>query len=126
MYSLPNSIIRKIFELDPTYHLVYQELLQEYKKIMSFWKITWLNKEMDWGSMNRTENEVDIKEFRYIRKDLISVISYWNNNGYPDYYNIYLYQNSENCSDEFITDNNFGCKHVMNHLRNNSNNNYFQ
>jgi hypothetical protein len=119
MYSLPISIIRKIFELDPTYHLVYKELLQEYKKKMSFWKIKWLNKEMDWGSMNRTDNEEDIKEFRYIRKDLNSVLSYWNNNGYPDYYNIYLYQNSENCSDQFITDNNFGCKYVMNHLRNN-------
>lgn len=126
MYSLPNSIIRKIFELDPTYHLVYQELVQEYKKSMSFWKIIWINKEMDWGSMNRTNNKEDIKEFRYIRKDLNSVLSYWNNNGYPDYYNIYSYQNSENCSDEFITDNNFGCKHVINHLRNNCNNNIFQ
>lgn len=118
MYSLPNSIIRKIFELDPTYHLVYQKLLKEYKKSMSFWKITWINKDMDWGSTNQSDNKEDIKEFRYLRSQLDSVLSYWNN-GYPDYYNIYLYQNSENCIEEFITDNNFASKYLITYLRNN-------
>ena len=101
MYCLPKSIIKHIYEFDPTFHEIYNIVLSEFKFKTRFWRLKWLNRNLDYVNIY-TQNIYKIGDFHSSHKSIIDLCYYWNNTFYEKYST--SVQN-KNCIEEFITDN---------------------
>ena len=90
--KLPNSIWNLIFQFDDTYHDIYRTLLKEFHLKSSFWRIKWLNYDIDYGRGSSYET---IKYDSY-RHQVLNLTMFWNLSSLPGSLN--------NATDVFITD----------------------
>jgi len=72
--KLPVSVRNLIFEFDSTYHEIYSILRREFYLKSSFWRIKWLNKDIDYGRGSSYET---IKYDSY-RHQVLGLTTYWN------------------------------------------------
>ena len=89
--TLPLSVRNLIFEFDSTYHEIYSVLRKEFYLKSSFWRIKWLNKDIDYGRGSSYET---IKYDSY-RHQVLGLTTYWNRS---------LESSCINATDVFITD----------------------
>ena len=108
--SLPDALWSKIFQYDETYHKVYKNLLAEFVEKTMFWRLKWLNVNVQGIIINKDH------KFESKREKLQYLIEYWNND-YPDYYNLLPENNEHNCEDEYITDNYKCSTKIFNNLK---------
>ena len=90
--TLPVSVRNLIFEFDSTYHEVYSVLRKEFYLKTSFWRIKWLNSNIDYGRGSSYET---IKYDSY-RHQVLNLTMFWNLSSLPGSLN--------NATDVFITD----------------------
>ena len=90
--KLPNSIWNLIFQFDGTYHDIYITLVKEFHIKSSFWRIKWLNHNIDYGRGSSYET---IKYDSY-RHQVLNLTMFWNLSSLPGSLN--------NATDVFITD----------------------
>ena len=125
MSTLPNSLIRHIFgfifknnempsfeninlELEDVFILTQtknnrEKLSKEFFAKTHFWRIKWLNKEMDIG-LSDDDNDTPIAiKYNSSRGQLTFVTQYWNYH-YPNYNTLAPLKNHNNCEEEYITD----------------------
>ena len=135
MNKLPHSIINYIFafilqpyemnllnktnlELDNVKILENKSknhiyLLKEFKAKTTFWRVKWLNKNLDLGSSGDEEENPEPRKYESTRAQLDFVTTYWNYH-YPNYVTE-LATGNNNCEEEYITDVNT-CTRVLKHL----------
>jgi hypothetical protein len=111
MYHLPKSIVKHIYEFDPTFHEIYNIVLNEFKFKTRFWRLKWLNRNLDYHSHIYSQNIYKIGDFQSSHKSIIELCYYWNNTFYEKYTT--PVQNNTNCTEEFITDNFSKCNEVI-------------
>ena len=73
-YRLPRSVRSLIFEFDSTYHEIYTVLRKEFYQKSSFWRIKWLNNDVNYGRGSSYET---IKYDSY-RHQVLGLTTYWN------------------------------------------------
>ena len=81
MYHLPKSIVKHIYEFDPTFHGIYNIVLSEFKFKTQFWRLKWLNRNLDHINIY-TQNIYKIGDFQSSHKCIIDLCNYWNNTFY--------------------------------------------
>lgn len=91
-YRLPKSVRSLIFEFDSTYHEIYTVLRKEFYQKSSFWRIKWLNNDVNYGRGSSYET---IKYDSY-RHQVLGLTTYWNSSCIQSSHN--------NATDVFITD----------------------
>ena len=118
MYHLPKSIVKHIYEFDPTFHEIYNIALSEFKFKTQFWRLKWLNRNLDYHSHIYSQNIYKIGDFQSSHKSIIDLCNYWNITFYKNYNTStsLFYENKKNCSEEFITDNFSKCNEVLNNI----------
>ena len=93
-----------------------EHLLKELFAKTSFWRIKWLNKEMDIG-LSDDDNDTPIAiKYNSSRGQLTFVTQYWNYH-YPNYNTLAPLKNHNNCEEEYITDERKRSKKVFNNLK---------
>jgi len=95
-----------------------EHLLKELFAKTSFWRIKWLNKEMDIGSSGDDDDDdspIAIK-FNSSRAQLTFITEYWNYH-YPNYHALLPLENKQNCEEEFITDERKSSKKIFNNIK---------
>tara|TARA_B100000575_G_scaffold294536_1_gene311281 strand:+ start:40399 stop:40932 length:534 start_codon:yes stop_codon:yes gene_type:complete len=91
-------------------------LLKEFKAKTTFWRVKWLNKNLDLGSSGDEEENPEPRKYESTRAQLDFITTYWNYH-YPSYYHeTPLATGNNNCEEEYITDVN-RCTRVLNHLK---------
>ncbi len=92
---------------------VYQKLIEkEFISKTNFWRIKWLNKDLNFGSSSYEEergfrfNEI---KFNNLKESLNFIIQYWNN--------LKPLNNTHNCVEEYITDHFKKSKNVLKKLK---------
>lgn len=98
MNKLPNEVLKKIYEYDNTYHLVYKIVKNEFYKKTSFWRIS------------RENNLTDIRNslsFNSNFKTIDNITKFYNRYPNPNEVSMqFIGYNYTFCYNEFITDNN--------------------
>ena len=103
----------KILENKSKNHI---NLLKEFKAKTTFWRVKWLNKNLDLGSSGDEEENPEPRKYESTRAQLDFITSYWNYH-YPSYFaETELARGNTNCEEEYITDVN-RCTRVLNHLK---------
>lgn len=132
IFDLPTNIIKHIYEFDSTYHNVYTKLKYEFKLKTPFWRMKWLH-----NNMLGFNKEDDIALYHYDSYDyqIKALVHYWNYN-YKGYYNRkdggytlqprntigkmepFYTKCANNCTNEFITDENpkGAIVYMLNHI----------
>jgi hypothetical protein len=108
--NIPKQLIINIFEYDNTFHIVYKELLKEFIEKTNFWRLKWINKDINYGG--NINEIINIKYFDSHYKKLDFYLHYWNH-VYP---RKYIYLTNYNCDREFITDNIISSKYIIKKL----------
>ena len=90
--KLPNSIWNLIFQFDGTYHDIYRTLIKEFYLKSSFWRIKWLNNDINYGRGSSYET---IRYDSY-RHQVLNLTNFWNLSS--------LSKSLNNSTDVFITD----------------------
>ena len=85
MFHLPNNIIQIIYSYDPTYHLQYNKVKQEFDYVNSFWGLKFHNQavtEMSSNNMKSTlKNIVDLSNYwnhTFLSQNFVSIDTYSN------------------------------------------------
>jgi hypothetical protein len=117
---LPNDIVMKIYQYDPTYHEQRKTVFVEMEKKLKFWRIKWLNREFDYGEMD-TQKQYNISDFQNSIKNIKYICDYWNF-VYPQHYsaqrkNNHTIKGSNNCEFEYINDSIKANKHIFGRLK---------
>lgn len=103
----------KILENKRNNHI---NLLKEFKAKTTFWRVKWLNQNLDLGSSGDEEENPEPRKYESTRAQLDFITTYWNYH-YPSYYHqTSLATGSNNCEEEYITDVN-RCTTVLNQLK---------
>lgn len=138
MPTLPNSLIHYIFgfilnsnemtlfqgvdlELEDVFVLTQGgknqiKLSKEFFAKTSFWRIKWLNKEMDIGSSGDDDDSPIAIKYNSSRQQLEYITEYWNYH-YPNYPALAPLKNHNNCEEEFITDERKRSKKIFANLK---------
>ena len=96
------DIWRKIFQYDNTYHEIYELLIVELILKTRFWRLKWLNKNMDYGLIN---NKISNSDYKSTEKSIKELVDYWNYKFYPKYLSQSNNKKGNNCEKEYISDN---------------------
>ena len=118
--KLPNDIVMKILQYDPTYHEQYKKILVEMEKKLKFWRIKWINKEINLGDIER-QSEYNISDFQNCIKNIKYISHYWNY-VYPQHYSAQrkagiIIKTFKNCEYEYINDNMKANIHIFNRIK---------
>ena len=91
-------------------------LLKEFKAKTTFWRVKWLNKNLDLGSSGDEEENPEPRKYESTRAQLDFITTYWNYH-YPAYFEgTELATDHNNCEEEYITDVN-KCSWVLKNLK---------
>lgn len=117
--KLPNDIVIKIYEYDPTYHEQQKKIFIEMEKKLKFWRIKWINPEV--VSDLEEQNKYNISDFQNCIKNIKYISHYWNH-VYPQHYaaqrkNNHTIKGSKNCEFEYINDSIKANKHIFGRLK---------
>ena len=66
--NIPDIIWMRIFEYDLTYHIIYSNLIKEFKEKMSFWRIKWNDKISD-----------RVNKYISNQENILKILDYWKN-----------------------------------------------
>jgi hypothetical protein len=98
-------------------------LLKEFVAKTSFWRIRWLNRELDFGlypphdkEAEEDDDHIPNNTFNNTRTQLTYISEYWNYH-YPNYYALSPLKNKQNCDEEYITDRFKKSKKILKNLK---------
>mgnify|MGYP000905548511 CR=1 FL=1 len=107
MKNLPIDIWIHIYEYDTTFHDIYDTMKKEFFLKTPYWRMKWLNRNMDYHGAIDEQNTFNPRDFRSHYNSVLQLTDYWN----ETYHQHKLTQPCSppktalvNCEVEFITD----------------------
>tara|TARA_B000000437_G_scaffold195659_1_gene156222 strand:- start:22 stop:474 length:453 start_codon:yes stop_codon:yes gene_type:complete len=103
MIKLPGDIWRHIYEYDPTFHDIYDTMKKEFFLKTPYWRMKWLNRDMDYHGAIDQQDKFEPHDFRSHYSSIHQLTDYWNETYHEPPWSPPKTA-LVNCEAEFITD----------------------